>query len=458
MSRNQITFKIRYTCEFDLQDYIVQYNHVLRYTYNRLFEDSTLRTKDITKLQRILNNCNLIGSHLRNSAIHDAKAIISRNNSKIIFGGKSNFLLRCKGKIDKQTFLNNRMLPLYSIGIASEHSNRLFRISSKDVIVFQPDRYHRFPLNLISLGRKRSDSINKLKVLQDNNQIAITYKLDSEYIYLTFDYNFIKTFTYDIKQSRVFAIDMNPNSVGWSIVDWSDDIKYHIVKSGTFSIKPINDYRNSKSVPSDSNFHRYITNKRKHEVIEIAKQLFVLCSHYHCEVFAIEDLNMSAKDTGRGRNYNRLVNNTWCRNLLLQQLRKHICASPTQLVEVQPQYNSYIGNLVFRQEHLPDECLASIEIGRRGFEFSTQYIFNRRLHNKTVVFPDLKLVKNQLALSLEELGIDVPSFDDWKTILSAVKESKKKYRFSTSDAQVWHKEGLFSKFYKRRYIIVNMYI
>ena len=65
----------------------------------------------------------------------------------------------------------------------------------------------------------------------------------------------------------------------------------------------------------------------------------------------------------------------------------------------------------FPTEHLPNECLVSIEIGRRGFEFATQYIFNRRLHKKTAIFPELKLVKSQLALSLEELGTDVPNFD-----------------------------------------------
>ena len=103
---------------------------------------------------------------------------------------------------------------------------------------------------------------------------------------------------------------------------------------------------------------------------------------------------------------------------------------------------------------LPDECLAFIEIGRRGFEFATQYIFNRRLHKKTVIFPELELIKSQLALSLEELGIDVHIFNSWINILSAVKKSGVKYRFSTSEVQRWHAEGLFSNFYKNRYIIV----
>ena len=115
MNRNQVTFKIRYDCEVSLYNYILQYNNVVRYTYNRIIENPSMRTKDITVCQHRLNNCELVGSHLRNSAIHDAKALIARKRNKLIFGGKSNFLLRCTGKIDKQTFLNNRLMPLYSI-------------------------------------------------------------------------------------------------------------------------------------------------------------------------------------------------------------------------------------------------------------------------------------------------------------------------------------------------------
>ena len=123
-------------------------------------------------------------------------------------------------------------------------------------------------------------------------------------------------------------------------------------------------------------------------MIEIAKELFKLCKHYHCEVFAIEDLSMSTGNLGKGRKLNKLINNQWNRNLLFQQIRKHVLASSTTLVEIQPQYSSYIGNLVNRNLELPDPVLASIEIGRRGHAFSCQYIFTRRQHEKTVVFPD----------------------------------------------------------------------
>lgn len=456
MNQNLITLKIKYSCEKSLLDVIRQYNSVLRFTYNRLFENNKLKTSEITQMQKILNNCDLIGSHLRNSATYDAKSLLS--DTPVIFGGLHLFLQRCKHKISKEEFGIRKLRPLNCVGEANKKANRLFKIINNQTIQFNLNRQQHFILNLKSVGKKHTKELCQLMELQNRKQIAITYKLDLEYIYLTFDYNLLKNYSYDIKQNRVMAIDLNPNSVGWTVTDWTSENQYHVVQAGTFNLKPLNDFRNSKSVASNDKFHQYITNKRRYEIIEICKQLFALCRYYHCEIFSMEDLNIQASDKGKGKGFNKLVNNNWCRNLFVQQIRKHIYASPTILIEIQPQYNSYIGNLVFRQERFPDECLASIEIGRRGYEFATQYIFHRRLRQKTVIFPKLESVKNQLALSLEELGIDVPDFDNWKNILSEVKKSKVKYRFSSSDAQFCHSESLFSKFYKHKYLFIYRYL
>ena len=392
MCQNLITLKIKYSCNNSILDIIKQYNSILKFTYNRLLENSKLKTAEITQLQKNTNNCDLIGSHLKNSAIYDAKSLIERSNEPIIFGGKYLFKQRCQHKISKKEFLIKRLRPIYSVGEANQKANRLFDIIDNQTIVFKLNRQQHFELKLQQVGSKRFKELDKLIELQNNKQIAITYKLDLEYVYITFDYNLLKTYTYKVKQNRVIAIDLNPNSIGWSVVDWIAEDKYNVVQSGTFSLKPLNDYRDSKSVASNSDFHKYIANKRNHEIIEIAKQLFSLCRYYHCEIFSIEDLSIKTSDKKLGRRFNKLVNNHWNRKILVNQIRKHINSSSTTLVEVKPQYNSYIGNLIFRQEHLPDECLASIEIGRRGYEYATQYVFNRRQHQKTVIYPKLELV------------------------------------------------------------------
>ena len=456
MKDNLVTYKIKYNCNESLLSVIKQYNSVLRFTYNRLLTDR-LSTKDLTVLQKTLNNTEMIQSHLRNSAIYDSKTLIAKSNTPIIFSGKNLFLKRCKQQISREEFQIKKLFPLTSIGEMCKGSNRLFKIINNKTISFNLNRNSHYELNLVEVGSKRAKELDILIKLQSNSQVAITYKLDLDYIYLTFDYNMLKNYVYRVKRNRVIAVDMNPNSIGWTITDWSND-SYHLVKTGTISIKPLNDLRDSKSVASSSGFHKYITNKRNHEVIHIAKDLFGLCKHFKCETFAIEKLNMNSSDKEKGRRFNKLCNNVWNRKLLTQQLAKRINSSSTTFIDVLPQYTSFVGNIAYRQEHLPDECLSSIEIGRRGFEFTNQYIFKRRLQQKNVVFPEIESVKSRIVLSLEELNIDVPDFSNWMTLYSAVKKSKQKYRFSSSEAQFYNSGVLFSKFYKHKYVLVYNYL
>lgn len=458
MDQNLITWKIKYSCQSDLSDIIRQYNWLLRFTFNRVSDNADIKTDSLNLVQKSMNNCPLIGCHLRGSAEYEARALYKASNGgKVIFGGRNIFIQRCQNKISREEFLNRRLLPLFSIGEANQKGNRLFQIIDKSTILFKLNRTCHY-LITIKLNGKRLKQLERLIQVQNESLIPISYKIDLDYIYITFDYNIFKVYSYQIKQDRVMAVDLNPNSIGWSVVDWKDGLNYHVVQSGTFSLKSLNDYRKSLSISSTSKLHKYVRNKRNHEIIEISKNLFNLCKHYRCETFSLEDLNIVPSDAKIGKNYNRLVNNMWNRNLFVNQIRKRINASSTKFIQVQPQWNSYIGNLVFRQEALPDECLASIEIGRRGWEFSTQYIFKRRPRSKTVIYPDLGLVKNRLMQSLEELHIDVPDLDEWIDILLEVKKSKSKYRFSTSEAQRYHSEGLFSKFYKNKYTLVHEYL
>lgn len=279
----------------------------------------------------------------------------------------------------------------------------------------------------------------------------MTYELNLEYVYITYDYSLLKKHDYPIKTNRTFQIDVNPNYVGWSVCDWKQDYNFKLIASGMFSLEPLNQYQNILNVSSDSKEAKYVTNKRRHEVIEIAKELFKLCKHYRCEVFAIEDLSMKVSDLGKGKRLNKLINNQWNRNLLFQQIQKHVLASSTALVKVQPQYSSIIGNLVNRSLQLPDPVLASIEIGRRGHEFSCQYIFKRRQREKTVVFPDFNKIKNSIIQSLEELDVEVSELNEWKELWLVVKKSRVKYRFPLL---LEYKSSPFSKNYKQKRQIV----
>lgn len=452
---SNITYKIKYSSldSFLIESYIKNFNSVLRFTYNRILDELKISTKDLTALQSSMNNI-FIKSHLKNSAIYKAREIYSRNKDrKIIFGGKSNFDLRNKNKISREEFRENRLVPLVSIGEAQYKGNRHFLIIDSKTILFKPERDKHIILNLQSVGRKRSKELDKLIKLQEEKAIPITYQLSKEYVYITFDYNYLKSFSYSVKHNRVMAIDLNPNYIGYSICDWKKDYEYQLIKSGMFSLKPLNDYANSLSVSSDSKEVKYIVNKRNHEIIEIAKNLFEICKHYHCEVFSLEQLSIKSGSLDKGKRLNRLINNQWNRNLLVSQIKKYINASSTTLIEVQPQYSSIIGNLVNRKLELPDAILSSIEISRRGFEFSNQYIFNRRQRSKTVIFPELNKVKDFIAQSMEELDYKMTDFNEWDDLWLVVKKSKVKYRFPLLSK---YESSPFSKnFIKRRTILYS---
>ena len=60
-----------------------------------------------------------------------------------------------------------------------------------------------------------------------------------------------------------------------------------------------------------------------------------------------------------------------------------------KFLKVIPSYSSFIGNFLYRGLNLPDPILASIELGRRGYEFNSQYIEKTKEKSKTIVQPSL---------------------------------------------------------------------
>ena len=80
---NLITLKIEYfTDEEGLEHiYHVQkdFNKVLRFTYNRVCENSNYTTKELTALQANLNNIDLCKSYLKSSAICKGREVYEFN-------------------------------------------------------------------------------------------------------------------------------------------------------------------------------------------------------------------------------------------------------------------------------------------------------------------------------------------------------------------------------------------
>lgn len=198
------------------------------------------------------------------------------------------------------------------------------------------------------------------------------------------------------------------------------------------SLKNINDVEKilkESNLPSTSTKRIQLNNKRQFETLEISKFLVELAKHYQCECFGVEDLSIKSHDNERGKKYNKLVNNNWNRNKLVNNLKKRCNIMGIKFVEIQPQYSSIIGNLVYRELELPDPILSSIEISRRGYEFNLHYILKVKEKTKNVVFPKMtKSLLDKVKHSLEEVKCFI-DFVDWKQTTSELKKSKIKYRF-----------------------------
>ena len=425
--------------------YIKNYNSVFNCLFN-YFQDQnkTLSTKDSFAFLKSLNNI-FVDTRFQNSALYDAKQVFEKfKNKKLIFGGKKLFLDRIKNLVSREEFKLKKLRPLQVVGVAYDKGNRKFQILSENQILFKPTKKEHFILNLESVGKNYQKKLKVLLLAQEKRELPITYKLDLEYVYISFDETKIeKVNTKPKLKNRIFAIDLNPNYIGWSVVDWKSENKYSLIKSGLISLKKLNDYENSLSVSSDSKEKKYITNKRKYEIVQIGYELTKLANHFRCEVFSLEDLKIASSDKSKGKNFNKLVNNQWNRTLLVRILEKNCKLYEIHLQKVMANYSSFLGNLVYREEKLPDPCLASIEIGRRGYEFYHQYIVKDKNKEKNIIFDKLENVKDRITKSLEEFGYS-DTFENLADLYYILKKRKCNYRFFLEDALKAHQKSFSS--------------
>ena len=452
---NIITIKLDYKSNEQerILECIKNYNSLFRSTYSFYQQVPDLKQAETTRLQSNLNNI-FLDKWFFNSAVFDVKSFKNKKkkDEKVIFGGKKNFFDRLEGKISREEYQLKRLLPLYSVGEASKQGNRKFQIEDENTIIFKVSRKEHFTLNLIGTSKKYRDYLNQLILYQANCDIPITYKLDTKSVYISFDLNKLKHSlkVQDKIKDRVFGIDLNPNYIGYSVVDWKNDGSYKIIKTGSISLKTLNDYDDSLKglgYSSQSKERKYISNKRNHEIIQIAHFLSRIANHFGCEIFSLEDLNIKQGDKEKGTKFNKLCNNQWCRGLLVSQLKKMNCLYKIRTLEVLPNYSSFIGNLVYRVHQLPDYVLASIEIGRRAYEFYHQYILKDKKMEKNIIFGNYEKDLNLYYLSLEEIGVK-ESFNSFAEMYSFIKNSKTRYRVSLDDLD---SSRVFRKFYIKSY-------
>ena len=480
------TLKIKYQTDSNsletIKNYMRQYSSLYHIVFNRTIEGST--QKEIKEYVKQMNNLDLLDSWFVQSSIFDVQLMVSNykdipkrkqekikkiykkykinfdslsktskrkffkkykisKSNSITFGSKNSFRDFQKGLISKEELKLKRLLPLSSIGEVSNkcvRSNRKFHIEEDlSSILFKPCKTTSIKLE-IKLASNYKSVLKTLYCLQETKEIPIAYRLDLDYLYIIYEETDIRQFLREFPKisDRVFAIDLNPNYIGWSVVDWknSDENSYKVIKTGVYSIKSLNDYETALSIKSNDSRHLRITNRRKFEILEIAKSLVLKAKHYRCQIFAIEDLSIETSDKELGKDFNKLVNNQWNRNILINSLRRRCDLFNITFLKVKPDYSSFLGNILYRNLKLLDPILSSIEIGRRGYEFLQQYILKKKDQTKTVVFPNIEKFNEAVVKSLEEFNI-AESFKSWKEMFEWFKDSKVWYRVPVSQELIW---------------------
>lgn len=414
-----------------------QYSNMIHYAYNRCKEG--LSQKDIESKILTLNNIDLVKNSFDiRSCVMQAKSIYKTNkDKKIIFGGKKNFFDRVKGLISKEEYKENRKV-YYSIGEANQKGCRRFRINSDlKSIEFKPNKILHITLTISGRYKNYQEILKKIYKAQESKLIPITYSLSKDYITLTFDEKILKeNLNPYFVRDRIFAIDLNPNYIGYSIVDWKSSSEFNVIKSGTISIKQINDLDYSldklKNVSSVDKRRKYVNNKRNHEIFEICKFITKECKHYQCEYFSFEKLDMRCEDKSKGKKYNKLINNNWNRNKFVQNIIKRCNILGIKTQDVIPNYSSFVGNFLYRDLQRPDMELASIEIGRRCYEFKHQYVTKDKNIKKNIIRPEISDFADRYSKSLEEFGVS-EKFDDLVNLYYFLKKSGSRYRLSLDD-------------------------
>lgn len=421
------TVKLVICNEVNVLDDMRLFSSIVRVAFNR-FQDG-MDEKEVRAYCNARFNHN---SWFIQSAIKEAAALYKLNGNKhILFGGKNNLRQYMRRIIDKATFKYRRLFPIGIQGEKQRKGNRLFSFDLETQrIVYKPNKDRHVEIKFLPMRKKIAEELSNVQELSQQHKITVSVKLSDKYVWLTYDETMIRDERYTKLQSkRVLGIDMNPNYIGLSIIEFDKNDEFTVLHKQVFDLSKLTISSGKESTDSKS---KYLTNKLKHETIDIAYEISKLADVWKCKTVAIEDLSIKPSDKNKGTYFNKLCNNKWERNLLVNKLKMLANIHKFQLTEVNPAYSSQVGNIAYGNENTPDMVAASIEIARRAYKQFEKGWFYPRFN---IQFRD------------EQWKQTLGSVENWKELFRKIKESKLKYRFRLLD---YVQNAVFSKSYTQK--------
>lgn len=424
------TIKLKIMNSIDLDYELRTYNSVVHFAYNRFHDNISIKEKDVRfQVNQIFKG--KLNSWLLQCAIKDANSIQERNgNKKVIFGGKLLYKRYLRKLINKEEFNKQRQLPISSQGEMLQKGNRMFDFHfDNQSIVFKISKNKHINIQLGNIHRNLQKELNKLNELCYNKKATVSIRLNNDYIWITYDEKLLDNSMKfnELKDNRVMGLDLNPNYIGLSVIEFDKEDNFKVLYKQVFDLKRLTDKNTSN-------------NKRQYEIIKICHTISNLINYWKCKKLSIEDLNIKSSDKGQGKTFNRLCNNVWNRSLISNKLMMLSNIYGYELIEVNPVYSSFIGNLVYGNSETPDMVAASIEIARRGY----------KKYEKNWFYP----IFNIDCLD-EQWKQTLTGVKDWKNAFLKIKNSKVKYRVLLNDII---QNAVFSKFNRKSKVIIYSFI
>ena len=285
---------------------------------------------------------------------------------KVIFGGRKNFIKRCKGQITNEEWKELRDNNYYSRGDKTKSGNPNLRIIVKNNMTFLEistlDRQEnnravkiQVPLYLPQKLSKKTGKINgnnyRQKVLNyletgQAYKVELIKKQGKIYCHITIDESKIGEYgEIYTKENGVIGIDTNPDGLALTRLD-----------------KDLN-YKWSKYLKRPELLYAR-TNRRDNICGELAKEVIEIAKEENCAL-VIEDLKFK-DDIDVKRKFARIKNNFIYRKLLTNLEAKAI-KEGVQIIKVKPQYTSKIGLYKYSHQYgLNVHESAALVIGRRA--------------------------------------------------------------------------------------------
>ena len=424
------TIKLKIMNTVDLNYELRTYNSVVHFAYNRFHDDDTVKEKDVRSQVNHLFKGKL-NSWLLQCAIKDGKAIQEKNNNKkVIFGGKTLYKRYLRKLISKEEFNKQRLLPLSSQGEMLHKGNRMFDFHfDNQSLIFKISKKKHVDIQLGNIHRNLQKELNKLNELCYDKRATVSIRLNNDYIWITYDEKLLSnSIKFNcLKDNRVMGLDLNPNYIGLSVIEFDKDDKFKVLHKQVFDLKRLTDKTASK-------------NKRHYEIIKICHTINSLINYWKCKKLSIEELNIKQSDKGQGKCFNRLCNNVWDRSLVTNKLMMLSNIYGYELVKVNPAYSSFIGNLSYGNSDTPDMIASSIEIARRAY----------KKYERNWFYPVFNIERLD-----EQWKQTLTGVKDWKNAFMKIKNSKVKYRVLLNDIV---QNAVFSKFNRKSKVTIYSFI